>query len=149
MDEVDAMTKKLRLVWLALLVSIVLYVTVAEMVKPENVGSVFDSRIVHGALIALAVLLVGVAVVLRQRKVRPFEEEVRSGRVSTEGALSPEQTSQVGRWQGGHLASWIMCEAVALFGFVLRFLGGTRLEAAPFYAVAVLLMVVWMPKKPG
>jgi len=39
-----------------------------------------------------------------------------------------------------------MCESVALFGFVLRMLGGTLLISAPFYVVAILLMLLWTPR---
>jgi len=36
--------------------------------------------------------------------------------------------------------------AVVLFGLVLRMLGGTFLGSAPFYAVAILLMLLWVPR---
>ena len=146
MDPVDAVVMRLRAIWVALLASVVLYVVVAEMMTRADFAEI---RMLHRGFIAVMILFVGVAVVLRQRMVRPFEEEVWSGRFSTGGAPSPEQTALAGRWQGGQIVSWILCEAVAWFGFALRFLGASQLKAWPFYAVAVLLMVVWTPRRPG
>ena len=146
MEQVDAVVKKLRIVWAALLVSVVVYLAAAELVMLERPS---DPRMMRYALIALTIAVVATAVELRLRWVRPFEDEARSGRLTGQGGLSTEQTALLERWNRGQTVSLVLCEVVALYGVVLRFMGGTRWEAGPFYAVAVLLMVVWTPRRPG
>jgi hypothetical protein len=58
----------------------------------------------------------------------------------------PQDPLALGRWRAGNLASLALCEAVALYGFVLRMLGGTFLGVTPYYAVAILLMLAWTPR---
>ncbi len=146
MDQVDGALGRLKMLWVAMLVSIVLYVIVGEIIELESFA---QPRWLLWVLVALAIHICYVAKVMRARMVRPFEEEVRSGQVSSAAALTSEQVALLERWQGGQTISICLSEAVALFGLALRFLGGTRWEAAPFYAVAMLLLVVWMPRRPG
>jgi F0F1-type ATP synthase membrane subunit c/vacuolar-type H+-ATPase subunit K len=40
-----------------------------------------------------------------------------------------------------------MCETLALFGFVLRFMGFTLSEVAPFYVVGFALMLLFGPRR--
>ncbi len=39
-----------------------------------------------------------------------------------------------------------MCNAVPLFGLLLKFLGASWNVAGPFFAVGILLMLVWTPR---
>ncbi|MGH9794135.1 MAG: hypothetical protein ACRD5G_05125 [Candidatus Acidiferrales bacterium] len=52
------------------------------------------------------------------------------------------------RWLSGHIIPYALAEAVAACGFALRFLGGTFYESFPFYAVALGLLLAWMPRRP-
>jgi len=146
MDQVDAVVRKLKGLWLALLVSIVLYVVVGEMVREWPVTGI---KFLKLFFTPVGLLMTGIAVVLRQRQMRRFEEEVVSGRFPSAGELTAEQRLLLSGWQVGQITSLVFVETVAVFGFVLRIAGGSRWEAGPFYAVAALLMVVWRPRKPG
>ena len=52
------------------------------------------------------------------------------------------------RWLSGHIIPYALAEAVGACGFALRFLGGTLYESLPFYAVALGLLLAWIPRRP-
>ena len=118
----------------ALFVAVLLYAAIGEKIGGAAAG---DVRLLKQVLIVAGVATLGTAVVIRQRMVRPGEETLR---------LQPENLEALGRWRAGYLASLVLCEAVGIYGLVLRMLGGSFLEAAPFYGFALVLLVVWMPR---
>ncbi len=134
MSPIESVVRQMRMLHWGLLVSLVLYVVVGEKLGPaEARGPEHLAR----AFIPLLILTAGVAAVIRQRMVRPAEEALQ---------LRPDDLAALGRWRSGSLISYVLCEAVALYGFVLRMLGQTLWQAGPFYAVAILLMLVWTPR---
>jgi len=140
MNQVESAVRLLRTVQAALLVSIVLHAVVSQKITTEP----RDVTLFHRMFIALTILLVGIAMVFRVRMVGPAAETLR---------LRPEDAQMLTRWRTGSLVSLVLCEAVGLYGFALRVLGGEFLLSAPFYAVAILLMLVWRPRlevsRPG
>ena len=134
MSPIESVVRQIRILHAALLLSLVLYVIAGEELAPaEAKGLAHWDR----AFVPLLILTAGVAAVIRQRMVRPAEEALR---------LRSDDPTAVGRWRTGNLISYVLCEAVALYGFVLRMLGQTLWQAGPFYAVAILLMLVWTPR---
>ncbi len=140
MNQIESAVRLLRTVQLALLVSIVLHAAVGQKIAAEP----SDVTQWHRIFIALAILLVGIAMFFRLRMVRPAAEALR---------LRPEDAQMLARWRIGSLISLVLCEAIGLYGFALRVLGGEFSLSAPFYAVAILLMLVWRPRldvsRPG
>jgi len=134
MSPIESVVRQIRMLHAVLLLSLMLYVFVGEKLAPtEARGPEHLDR----AFIPLLILTPGVAAVIRQRMVSPAEEALR---------LRPDDLPALGRWRAGNLISYVLCEAVALYGFVLRMLGHTLWQAGPFYAVAMLLMMVWRPR---
>jgi uncharacterized membrane protein YfcA len=140
MKQIESAVRLLRTVQLALLVSIVLHAAVGQKIAVEP----SDVTQWHRIFIALTILLVGIAMFFRLRMVRPAAEALR---------LRPEDAQMLARWRTGSLISLVLCEAVGLYGFALRVLGGEFSLSAPFYAVAILLMLAWRPRldvsRPG
>ncbi len=132
----EASVRALRIIHLALFVPIPLYFLMGETVGPREPS---DVRLIRQVITALALLDTGLAVVFRKRMVEPAAEALR---------LKPDDTVAMARWAKGHILSFAICESVGLFGLVLRFLGATTLEAAPFFAVAFVLMLVFRPSAP-
>ncbi|MGH9530863.1 MAG: hypothetical protein ACRD2Q_00620 [Terriglobales bacterium] len=126
----------LRVIHVALLLSCLLYAYIGKVVGPKEPG---DVQIFLIAFAFLGVTDVGIAMVLRSRIVGSAEEVLRQ---------SPADALALQRWMSGHFIGYAMAEAVALFGLVLRMLGGTLVQALPFYGAAVLLLLMWMPRKP-
>jgi hypothetical protein len=81
--------------------------------------------------------MIFIALVVRSRMVTPAQEKLR---VQTDdgGALK--------RWRIGSLISLVLVESVALYGFALRVMGGTRSHTWPFYLAAILIMLMWTPR---
>jgi hypothetical protein len=49
-------------------------------------------------------------------------------------------------WRFSTLLSLVLAESIALYGFVLRFMGASRRVSWPFFVCALILMVVWRPQ---
>ena len=132
----DATLRFLRVIQVAFLVAVVIYIAIAEKVGPREPKDVKQIQMV---LAMLSVGLVAMILIVRQRMIPSSEEILRT---------QPEDLGALLRWRTANLLTLVLAEAVVLYGFVLRFMGGTLLQAAPFYAAGVLLMVVFTPRRP-
>jgi F0F1-type ATP synthase membrane subunit c/vacuolar-type H+-ATPase subunit K len=63
-------------------------------------------------------------------------------------AAQPEDATALNRWRAGYIITYALCEAMALFGLVLRVLGFTLSEVTPFYLVGFVLILVFTPRRP-
>jgi hypothetical protein len=61
-------------------------------------------------------------------------------------ANDPSSIPGLGRWQIGHIVGYALSEAVALFGFNLRFMGFSFREVTPFFLAGFVLMLFSAPK---
>ncbi len=132
----DQRLQVLRVVHAALLFACLLYVAVGELAGPKEPSDVKLLLIVIGFV---AVTDVGIAMFLRSQFVGGAEEVLRR---------SPEDATALQRWTSGHMIALAMCEAVGIFGLVLRLLGATLIQVLPFYGACVLLMLMWTPRRP-
>ena len=132
----DATLRSLRVIQMAFLVAVVIYIAIAEKVGPREPKDVKQIQVL---LMVMAASLVGGILFFRQRLIPPAEEVLRT---------QPEDANALRRWRTANLITLTLAEAVVLYGLALRFLGGTLLQAAPFYAAGVLLMVVFTPRRP-
>jgi len=53
------------------------------------------------------------------------------------------------RWRTGYILTYALSEAVALLGLVLRLLGFTFSQVATFYAVGLILLMFFGPRRPS
>jgi hypothetical protein len=89
------------------------------------------------AFAIVAVANVNVAMLLRRRNVTAAEEKLRA---------SPNDPAAIKQWRLGMLLSFTFAESICLFGFMLKFVGVEWKFAGPFFAFAVLLMLLWVPR---
>jgi len=133
----DSTLKILRTVQWLMLASVLLYAVVGEVVGPR-------ARAVNPAVSYLfattSVALVGVIFVVRRTLVLRAEESL---------ATKPEDILSLSHWRTGYFATYILCEALALFGLVLRFLGGTLQQSLPFYIGGFTLLFFFRPRQPA
>jgi hypothetical protein len=61
---------------------------------------------------------------------------------------NPNEQSALGRWRAANIVVLALCESIGLYGFVLRFLGFSLMQAMPFYLAAILMMLYFGPKRP-
>ena len=128
--------KTLRTVQWSMLLSILLYVAVGEVLGPRI-------RHVDPALSyffsTLAVGIVGTIFVVRRTLVL---------RAASTLATQPDDSISLSQWKTGYLATYALCEALALFGLVLRFRGSELQQSLLFYIGGFVLLFFFRPRQP-
>src|SRR5271169_1274021 len=131
-----AVLRTLRAVQWAMQGSIVLYAIVGEVV-----GS--GARAVDPSLSYVfstaAVAVVGVIFVVRRTLVLRSAESLAS---------QPEDPVTLRHWKSGYFATYALCEALALFGLVQRFMGFTFQQSLLFYIGGFVLLFFFGPREP-
>jgi hypothetical protein len=128
--------KTLRAVQWSLLASIVLYGMVGEFAGPGPRG--VDPGISY-IFTTLGVAIVGVIFVVRRTLVWRAAESL---------ATHPDDDLSLNQWRTGYLATYALCEALAIFGVALRFMGGNLQQSLPYYIGAFVLLFFFRPKEP-
>ncbi len=129
--------KLLQTVRIALLVSIALYVFIGERMGRST--SAAPDRNIYFVVTLVAITTVGIIFAVWRLFV-----------LRSEAALAdqPEDTAALKRWRTGYIITYTLCETVVLFGLVLRLMGFTLSEVAPFYVVGFALMLLFSPRRP-
>ena len=129
--------KTLRMVQWAMLASIVLYAIVGQAVGPAPRG--VDAALSY-LFATLSVAIVGAIFVVRRTLVLRAGESL---------AAHPEDELSLDHWRTGYIATYCLCEALALFGLILRF-RGSPVEASVYYYLGgfILLLFFW-PRQPA
>lgn len=127
----------LRLVQGALLFSILLYLIVGEVVgsKAYTVNPALSY-----VLTTAGVAIVGAIFVVRRTLVLRCAQSLSS---------HPEDTLILNHWKTGYLATYALCEALALFGLVLRFTGSNFQQSLPYYIGGFVLLSFFGPREPA
>lgn len=132
--DIPGALRRLHTIQLAFLVSVGLYIYVGEIVRlvvpPKN--------FVPMAAIAAGATVAGLWVVHR-RMLEPARQRLRE---------DPGNAFALKRWRDSYLILFSFCEALVLYGFMVRMLGGSLAQAVPFYACAVLAFVIFTPRRP-
>jgi tellurite resistance protein TehA-like permease len=129
--------KILRVVQWALLASVVLYGIVGEAVGPVPRG--IDPTLSY-LFATLSVAIVGTILVVRRTLVLRAADTLAS---------RPEDTLSLNHWRTGYIATYILCEALALFGLVLRLRGSPAQASVPYYLGGFILILFFRPKAPA
>lgn len=129
--------KTLRAVQWSMLASILLYLAVGEVLGPRVRG--VDATLSY-LFSTLAVGIVGTIFVVRRTLVL---------RAAGTLASHPEDNLSLSHWQTGYIATYALCEALALFGLVLRFRGATLEQSLLFYLGGFVLLFFFRPVEPA
>jgi hypothetical protein len=128
--------RTLRAVQWAMLGSIFLYAVVGEVL-----GS--GARAVDPSLsyvfTTAGVAIVGIIFVVRRTLVLRSAESLAS---------HPDDSLTLSHWKSGYVATYALCEALALFGLVLRFMGFNLQQSLPFYIGGFVLLSFFGPREP-
>jgi hypothetical protein len=132
----ESAIKVIRIIQIALLVSVVLYVVVGE-----RVGSIpkLNNPVVFYMLSLATVTIVGVILVVRRTLV--IQSAVAL-------AARPNDQATLNRWRAGHIMTYALSEAIALFGLVLRITGFSLSQVAYFYISGFILLLFFGPRQP-
>ncbi len=132
----DSSLKLLRSVRLFLLVTIVLYAAIAERFGPAPKA---QAPLIFYAITAVAISLIATMFAIRRGRLAKLEKVLSSDQEDT-AALNP--------WRATYLLLFMACEAIALYGLVLRFQGFTLMQIAPFHIAGFVLMLYFAPRRP-
>lgn len=128
--------KRLRVVQWTMLGSILLCALAGKLI---NSGARVVDPSLNYVFTTAGVALVGVIFVVRRTLVWR----------SAEGLASrPDDSISLSHWKSGYIATYALCEALALFGLILRFLGFTFQQSLPFYVAGFVLLFFFGPREP-
>lgn len=130
-----AALRTVRLIQVAMLVSIGAYVVAGEVAGARltlNANTVY-------AISFASISLVGAILVVRKTWVLQSEEQLRE---------KPGDLVLLARWKTGYIVTYVLCEALALFGLLLRLMGSTLVHVWPYYAGGAVLVLLFWPRLP-
>jgi hypothetical protein len=128
----NSSVRSMRIFQSIFLITILGYAYVAEL---SSAPAAVVQPVMIGTFSILAVLIVVIAFAFRRRLLPSAIESLQRG-----------DANGVGRWRTANIFSMVLAESVALFGLVLRIMGGSRRVAWPFFIVAIILLLVWTPR---
>jgi hypothetical protein len=136
-----SLTMMLWLVWLSLSFSLFIYLAVilAIPAPPDFVPSEIARGNPPKILVILAMAAVALVPILLNIRKKMFFEPLGD-------KCYPGSAEARSAYFTMSLTSWIFCELVGVFGFVVHFLTYEPLIALPFVALAAVLMAVFRPK---
>lgn len=126
---------QLRLIHAAFLVTWFLFVFVLKVANPTE-------RLLPPMVLA-AFAVVAVSIVLVGLKLRQQFLHIPASALATE----PEDTRLLQRWRVGNLMSLCFAENPTLLGVVLKFLGASWNVVAVFFALGLILLILWTPRQ--
>src|SRR5207247_7724052 len=125
----------LPIVIIVMLISIVIYVLVVELTAhPAKLANL----VVYYAMTLMVVAMVVTMFLVRRVMVIRGEQTL---------AQKPEDRVSLNRWRAGYIATYAVCEAIALYGLVLRFLSFSLAQVMPFYVAGFVLLVFFRPRR--
>jgi F0F1-type ATP synthase membrane subunit c/vacuolar-type H+-ATPase subunit K len=129
--------KTLRAVQWSMLVSILLYVALGETLAPRAYRL---EPVLSYVFSTLAVGIVGTIFVVRRTLV---------SRAAAELASHPDDNVSLNHWRTGYIMTYALCEALALFGLILRFRGSELQQSVLFYLGGFVLLFFFRPRQPA
>lgn len=113
--------------WFLFLLAIHLTAPVQQHVSPTVVQ----------AIALVAVTDIALALYLRSQYMGRSVEVLRE---------QPADTAALARWRTGNIVSFTFAETITLCGLALKFLGADWRIAGPFFAVGLVLLLLWFPR---
>ena len=135
MAGMEKLRQGLQIMRIAMLIGIALYVYIILHVPSEAKPDPF----LFWIMVVLAISMVGGLFVVRRVLVSPAVEVLRT---------QPDDARARHRWWNGNMITYAFCEAIALYGVVLHFLGSSGKDVAPFFIAGAGLLLVFPPRIP-
>jgi cytochrome b561 len=137
MKSMRGTIRTLRALQWAMLGSILVYAVVGELVG-------FRARAADPSLsyvfTTAGVAIVGVVFVVRRTLVMRSAENLVS---------HPDDSLTLNHWKSGYIATYALCDVLALFGLVLRSMGFHFEQCLPFYIGGFVLLFFFGPREPA
>jgi ABC-type polysaccharide/polyol phosphate export permease len=133
---VDGAFRALRTIHFAMMLSVLLYIWMAEKVLQHNQRT--PDRLFTTLIGLVAATMFLAAIVVRMKIVQPAVDLLQT---------NPDDRQSVVRWRSGSIISFVLAETVILFGLAMRVSGLGRNQTIPFYVAAVVLMIFLRPRR--
>jgi hypothetical protein len=134
--RMEPAVRLVRVIQVAMLVSVVVYVAVGELAG----RSAAPPNALFYTLSLVSISTLGVAFVVRRTLVLPAEALLRE---------KPGDLLIQARWRSGYIFLYALCEALTLFGLILRMAGFTLAHVWGFYLGGFLLLMLFSPRLPS
>ena len=128
--------KIIRAIQIAMLLSVAIFVLVGETVG--SIPRLSDPTLFY-ALSLATITIVGVILVVRRTLVLQSAVTL---------AARPNDVATLNRWRAGHVMTYALSEAIAMFGLVLRLIGFSLSQVASFYIAGFILLLFFGPRRP-
>lgn len=126
----------MRIIAAVMLVYVPAIAIVIERVR-QNSGTV--GRTFFTAICSLSLAVIVIGFFLRRKFVENSANALH---------LNPDDAKPLNKWRTGQIISFALAESIALYGVVIRLLGGTLQQAALFYGAAIAMFILWWPQAP-
>jgi hypothetical protein len=136
-QTVEGTLRFIRSVHGVLIFAMFMQVLTVEKILPHPAQTL--NATIGTSFLVLSVLIVGATVLIRVKLVGTALDTLRS---------TPDDAIARGNWRKGVVLTDVLLDSVVLYGFALRFLGGTRQQSLPFYAAGSGFMILWWPNRP-
>ena len=133
--------KVVRVLQVAMLMSVLLFVVVGELVgsNPRLSNPALTSPTLFYALSMATITIVGVILVVRRTLVLQSAAAL---------AARPSDVATLNRWRAGYVMTYALSEAIAMFGLLLRVIGFSLSQVASFYLAGFILLLFFGPRRP-
>ena len=128
--------RMLRVVQWTMLGSIFLYAVIGEVLGAR--ARAVDPSLSY-VFSTAAVAIVGVIFVVRRTLVLRSAENL---------AANPDDALTFRHWKSGYVATYALCEALALFGLIQRFMGFNLQRSLLYYIGGFVLLFFFGPREP-
>lgn len=134
-EELQTAKRGVIISYFVLFASVGIYWMVLEVLRPGTEAN--DLSVIKPVFLVLAGACAGTVLYLRLFRIPPLIENPVE-----------EVTRPIPKLRVYYILCFALCESVALFGFLLRFLGASRAEAGLYFVAAVSLLLVCYPRWP-
>jgi len=137
MDAMRGTVRTLRAVQWTMLGSILLYAVIGEVLGRG--ARAIDPSLSY-VFTTAGVAIVGMIFVVRRTLVLRSAENL---------AAHPDDSLTLRHWKSGYITTYALCEALGLFGLILRFMGCSVQQSLPFYIGGFVLLFFFGPQEPA
>ncbi|MEW5975145.1 MAG: hypothetical protein AB1898_04985 [Acidobacteriota bacterium] len=135
--ELEQSVRTVRVIHTAMVVSILAYLGIAYVVLSRRDPVPGGEGILASVLYVLSGLtIVGVFAV--RRLVLPAPDELKTA--------SGDSSEMISKYRMGSIISFVLCEAIALYGLVLAFVSGSMAHLLRLAAVSIVLLLFLYPR---
>ena len=140
-QEVDKRLMILRIIWFAMLMSLVVYLFVAIWVATDLKPSISEET--YGIL-RTALYIMSIVILIAAKYVRKL---VISGRSQVSQPAPALEHLALQKYSGATIVALAMSESIGVYGLILFFLGKNSMDLYLLILVSAAAMVIYRPRK--